>query len=177
MNDARLLAAGHPSGSDFRLSERVAEIKHWPDSSDMAAARLQSAQDAIVAERGPVPAVTVTAPAARAGAVPPSPATPTPAGPAGSLPAAGNPAPTAGPVSAPVSGAGSQATATAAPRAPVTDGVPTPAPGAGPAAGPVDPIGPQSPVVTQESSVDELLLQIKRRLEELYARLRGSSGG
>lgn len=67
ITDARLLSAGHPSGTEFDLGERNPKIKHWKHAlADPEA--LRAAYRAVIAARGPVPTIdpSMTAAALRA---------------------------------------------------------------------------------------------------------------
>jgi hypothetical protein len=189
ITDARLLSAGHTSGADFKLDERVGRIRHWGPAVDgkavdIAAPALRSAHEAVIQERGPVPTV-------QAVSQPPAPAAPPPA--PASPPSGGSTATTGGATGAstgapgappPPAGGGGTATPTPAATPPAAGaGAPPPDPTAGgqmtPPGGEAGPTpaaatAPAAPPAQPTDSVDEVLLQLKRRLEQLYERLRGA---
>ena len=86
ITDPGLIAAGHATGEEFDLAERMAAIEHWGvafgrDQDDpLSDGDLQAAHAAALAERGPPPDVEpipeAPPPAAVAGAATPSAATP-----------------------------------------------------------------------------------------------------
>jgi hypothetical protein len=183
ITDERLLSAGHTSGADFKLDERVTRIKHWGgdfkgDAEDVAPASLRSAYAAVLADRGPVPQVTVAA----GGSAAPAP------GPAPAVASGPPPSPSSGGVAPPpaTSGAGTTTTtasssnpASAGSSGAVQGGVTPPGTRAAEASAPDTPTASgeatTAPAVssTPVTSVDEVLLFLKQRLEQLYARLRG----
>jgi Cytochrome c554 and c-prime len=123
MDDAKLVAAGHPSGDDFDLGAKYPIVaKHFKNQPDRGiVAQLGSSRRAsIIAKRGGKP-TTAAAPAPAAPAAPPA-AAPTPAAPPAQTPPAAAPA---GPAPAPA-----PTPAPAAPPAPATP----PAPAAPPPA-------------------------------------------
>ncbi|MFB6232103.1 MAG: multiheme c-type cytochrome [Salinibacter sp.] len=61
ITDKRLLAAGHPTGQGFTLSERNERIKHWDNSDALSASALDDAFRQIVGSR-PIPEVEVVEP-------------------------------------------------------------------------------------------------------------------
>jgi hypothetical protein len=90
MDDARLIAAKHPSGDDFDLGAKIAAVMngHWkstyPDKARISALGKAEAGKLVAARRGGAPVPTPAAPAI---APPPTPTVQPPAGP--SVPPAG----------------------------------------------------------------------------------------
>ncbi|MEM7051184.1 MAG: multiheme c-type cytochrome [Acidobacteriota bacterium] len=56
ITDRRLISSGHPSGQDFDYVAGMAKVKHWP-TADPGAGTLRSAFGTVVAARGAVPDV------------------------------------------------------------------------------------------------------------------------
>lgn len=196
ISDERLLASGHPSGSDYNFASANTKIKHWPDDRRVGRARtrrgepayvevgagaLTSAFQSTIATR-PIPSVTVAA-----GARPSSPAS------------RSAPAPrTAAPVSRSATRSETSTTGGEPVAPPPRPPVPRPASRATPNSGlpavplELDAVGSDSvgadtvgadtvgtreklPGVNAETTTEDILLIIKRRLEQLYRALgRGS---
>jgi ribosomal protein S27AE len=173
ISDERLLAAGHPSGADYDIAAADASIRHWPDDGrrvvrererrgapayvELASAELVAAAERLARGR-PIPAVQVAS-------LPTPPPTPGRAPP---------PPPPAATTSAPA--------ATAAPPAARAAGTSPTVTTAGPAAAPTASAGLPAeaarrdlgaapatalPAAPDTLSTEELLLYVKRRLEEL----------
>lgn len=174
ISDERLLAAGHPSGSDYDIVAANRDIMHYPDRRTdrgrrsrgegaypaVADATLQSTFAGEVARR-PIPQVTVVSLPSRASAPPPAAAR-------GAPPATA----TAGPGVRPdeVRSRGEARVSSLPPRPPATrrPNLTTASP-----TGALD-LEPL-PAVTDTLTSEDLLLLVKRRLERLYALLgRGS---
>ncbi len=58
ITDPRLISAGHPTGRDFRIVERMPRIRHW-ERADLDASALESAFRDEVARRGAIPEVVL----------------------------------------------------------------------------------------------------------------------
>jgi hypothetical protein len=183
ITDPRLVSAGHTNGSSFKIDERVGKIRHWGpdfegDAVDIDPGALQTAYAAVVAERGPAPAeqpggarpqITPPPGAAAPAGLPPTAPTGQPAGPPVSQSSGaqvGQPVGTAG---QPARGAGGPPPAPGEPV--MTPG--EPGRGSEAVAAPTVPTPTAAdPAAVGTTSVDELLRQVKLRLEELYRRLR-----
>ena len=160
VNDARLLASGHPVGKSFDLADRSQKIAHWqiaqPDPE-----RLRSAWAKAVADRGGVPAVRVVALPAGGGG----------GGGDGSIGAADG----AGP-----GGGGGTSTRANADGGDAIRYVPPPVtrPGERSAIPPVTPVAgavglPAAPDDLAGRPLDELLWTVQRRLDALFAQVGG----
>lgn len=199
ISDERLLASGHPSGSDYNFATANTKIKHWPDDrrvgrarakrgepayAEIGAAALTSAYQSTVATR-PIPNVTVAADAR-------------PSSPASRSTAAPRTAPRAAPSveaaevrsepRSPNSTTGGEPVAppprppTPRPASRATSNVVLPPVRLEPDAVAPDSASPDSvvtrvkaPEVNAETTTEDILLIIKRRLEQLYKALgRGS---
>ena len=132
MDDARLIAAKHPSGDDFDLGAkfRVVATDHWNNSYDKAqiSALGKAELQKIVARRkgGAAPTPTAATAAPAAAAPPPTPAAAAAPAPAAVTPPAAPPSPaTAAPPAAAAPAAASPPSAT---RTPAAVARPTPAP-------------------------------------------------
>jgi hypothetical protein len=160
ISDERLLAAGHPSGSQYDIVAANANIVHWPDKrpakerekrgesySPTADAALRGAFQQVAAAR-PIPSVTVVTPPPAASGAAPAGATARsrPSLPPGEVRARGEPATSSRPPRPP---------ATRTPASPIV------------ADGPLDlePLLQRPDTLTSE----EILLLVKRRLDRLYA--------
>jgi len=157
ITDERLLAAGHPSGSDYDVVAANGRIEHWPgrrpqrgrdDRGEPAYqapddGALRSAFQSLTGQR-PIPTVAVV--------TPPRPAAPTPA-------AAEDPP--ARPPTAHRPGTEGSAVAPRAPRSVPPRTTPTTVPLD------LDPL----PRNTEDLTTEELLLLVKQRLEQIYAAL------
>lgn len=181
ISDERLLASGHPSGSDYNFANANTKIKHWPDDRrvgrartrrgepayvEVGAAALTSAFQSAVAGR-PIPNVTVAS-----SARPSSPSSSSASAPA---PRAARPAvrsensttggePVAPPPRPPTPRPASRSTSTAVALPPVTLEPDT-----------VDGDSAVTrevvPEVNAETRTEDILLIVKRRLEQLYKAL------
>ena len=56
VTDPRLISAGHPTGADFEIAQRLPAIRHWEQDVEPAA-ELRTVWGKVLAERGPVPQV------------------------------------------------------------------------------------------------------------------------
>ena len=169
VTDERLLSSGHPSGTAYDVAAANEQIGHWPDERRVgrqrerrgdgpypavSGAALAAAYQAEIGSR-PIPDVQV------ATLPPPRPGPPAPSGAASPPPATVRERP-------PVRTTGGERT----PPPPITP-VPRPAPRAArpavsPAAGfNLSPLPP----VRDDATVEEILLIVKRRLDELYRSL------
>ncbi len=181
ISDERLLSSGHPSGANYNFAEANTKIKHWPDErrvgrertrrgepayAELSASALSAAWQSAVSGR-PIPTVTVAASA--------RPAAPSP-----------RPAAASRSVSAAVSSADAATPAVRASPS-TTGGEPVappprpPAPRPASRAAPADPVSadepetpaslPERPAVGPDTSTEDILLIVKRRLELLYKSL------
>jgi ribosomal protein S27AE len=159
ISDERLLAADHPSGSDYDIVAAMEGIVHFPDGDvdrnrtgsypEVADATLRSAYEAVAAAR-PIPRVTpvaLPAGASAAALAPPAAADRRARIPAGQVESAAVGGPSLPP----------RPPATRRPRASV----------AAPGSIDIEPL----PSGLDTSTSEELLLVVKRRLERLYAQL------
>ncbi|MEM7584823.1 MAG: multiheme c-type cytochrome [Acidobacteriota bacterium] len=65
ITDRRLLSAGHPSGIDFDYADGMKQIRHW-ESATKSASAIEGAVSAVLASRGAVPKVRLARLATRA---------------------------------------------------------------------------------------------------------------
>ncbi len=171
--DQKLLAAGHPSGANFDYGLGMRKVSaHWKRaivSPETDPAAFQQAK----AKRGPVgktppPPAPPPAPKQVAAAVAPTPGAATP--PSGGTAPATPPAPVAPTTAAP------ERVAPSAPPPP-SEYIPPPSRAASPgsvvpaASEPVSVVLPPRPAVADSASVRELLLVVKKRLEQLYGQI------
>ena len=152
ITDERLLSSGHTSGKDFDYVAAMAKTRHW--SSPRANAEIAAAFAPVLAARGPVPDVAL-----------------------GVLPTAVSRRADAGTAAGAGTARGAARAAPAAPTA-VAEGLASAA-GLTPAAGgdgyrpPPAAAGrpielPPFPEVDKSATTDELLILLKKRLEQLY---------
>ncbi|HUF77834.1 MAG TPA: multiheme c-type cytochrome [Thermoanaerobaculia bacterium] len=162
VTDPRLLASGHPPGSEgFELAERSAKIVHW-DRPQPAATALGAAYRQTLQSRGPVPQVRVARldPAVVRSA----------AGTAASRSAGTGSGP--GGLTGPASGYGARSIPAARPAFVPGAGASTAggAPLAGPTSGWAAPIDLEAlPADAADRPLDELLLLVKERIDALFA--------
>lgn len=160
VTEPRLLSAGHPSGADFDYLGGLARTRHWERPLE-AAAELRASLEAVIDERGAIPEVRLAT--LRAAAAAPAAAG---GGAAASASAVGRAATTGG------SPAGTSAQPA---RRLVFAGEP-----AGAAQEPVRVEGgelPPWPELDETTTVEELLLLVKERLERLYGLVGEATGG
>lgn len=178
ISDERLLASGHPSGSDYNFATANTKIKHWPDDrrvgrartrrgepayAEVSAAALTTAFRAEIAKR-PIPQVTVVGTVRRSvptGAVTRAAPVEPPATTDESPQTVRPPSTTGGERVAPP------------PRVQAPPPVPRRVPGTPRAAPPTTTADtasalPALPKVGPDTSTEDILLIIKRRLELLY---------
>jgi hypothetical protein len=178
ITDERLLSAGHPSGAAYDVAAANEQIRHWPDERrvgrvkeergepayvELDAAQLVAAFRAVVSSR-PIPDVQVVAPA------------PTPLPTAAPAPRQGATAAATAPRPETVRSSPALSTTGGEPvRPPPPPPTPRPIPRSAPqsaAAQPsVDVSLPPLPEVDQETTTEDILLIVKRRLDELYRAL------
>jgi len=190
ITDERLLASGHPSGREYNIASANTKIKHWPDDKrvgrartrrgepayvELSAAALTSAFQSAIAGR-PIPTVTVAASALPASARPASARASAPVVRAATVT---TPVVRAATVPTP---AAVDTTPDARPAAPSTTGgepvappprppAPRPAARAATADPEKDVSLPARPQVGPETSTEDILLIVKRRIELLYKSL------
>ncbi len=149
VTDRRLISSGHPSGADFEYASGMAKTRHWQSPLPPAGA-LEAAYSSVLAARGAVPSVQLARLA--------------------SSPAQASSAPAAESATA---GASASARSAAVYR-PVTPRARPAASGAPPAASATatsDPVAlglPPFPEIDDSTSIEEVLLLLKERLELLY---------
>ncbi len=180
ITDERLLASGHPSGSDYNFASANTKIKHWPDErrvsrartrrgepayAELSASALTGAFQAAIAGR-PIPNVTVVASARPASPASSAPSTPAarPASNASAAPSTTGGDPVAPPPRPPAPRPASRATPRATPRAPAGDATDAPVAEAPASLPPRPEVGP-------ETSTEDILLIVKRRIELLFKSL------
>jgi hypothetical protein len=170
ITDPGLLAAGHATGADFEIVDRMEEIRHWgtdygrETDDPIGAAALSAAHGTVIGDRGPPPQVELTQPATApvADVVTPASSRPSVAG-GGGAQGTTSQVDTGGAAARP--SASPPALDDRSPRAraqPVRTYVPASVP---PAA--ADP-GLAALTVQPGDSLEEVLLQLKTRLEQLY---------
>jgi hypothetical protein len=175
ISDERLLASGHPSGSDYNFATANTKIKHWPDDRRVGRARTRRGDPAYV-ELG-ASALTSAFQAAVAGRPIPDVAVA-----AGARPSSGAKRRSSAPRPAARSASGS-APRGSAPAPTTTGGEPVAPPPRPPAVRPASRAAssvseeeapaelPPLPAVGPDTSTEDILLIIKLRLELLYKSL------
>lgn len=178
ITDPGLLAAGHATGADFEIVDRMGEIQHWgtdygrETDDSIGAASLSAAHGTVIGDRGPPPDVELTQPATGplAGAVTPASSPPDGGAPGttsqmatvrAGVGASASPGVFPDPRNAPAPAS----IADRSPRAraqPVRTYVPASVPP------PVDDPGLGALAVQPGDSLEEVLLRLKARLEQLY---------
>ncbi len=157
ITDPRLISSGHPSGTDFDYVGNMARIRHWesPPASDGA---LRAAFDRALSSRGGVPDVQLARAAGSA-----------PGGQAPGAQAPGSPAPVSAAAGASAGGARPFRPRTPSPRPLVRGRAPSPA-----AVAAAEALGlPPFPEIDPSTSVEDLLLLLKERLQLLYEAVGG----
>ena len=156
VTDPRLISSGHPSGIDFDYSSGMSEIKHW-QSPLTATATLEGAYSSELAARGAVPKVRLARLASSAPAGTPSAASPAAGSSAASasdgVAAAGDPRPTVYRPSTPRARPAASRRSTAGPST-AGDGAALDL--------------PPFPEVDASTPIEDVLLLLKERLEQLY---------
>jgi len=179
ITDERLLSSGHSSGSDYDIAAANEQIRHWPDERrvgrakegrgepayvELDGAQLVAAFRAVASSR-PIPDVPVAVLAPT-----PLPTPPAPAGRTAAPVAAAAPPPETvrtGPAIRTTGGEPVQPP----PPPPTPRPVPRSAAQSAPAQSAVDVSLPPLPAVDGDTTTEEILLIVKRRLDELYAAL------
>ncbi|MFK7844384.1 MAG: multiheme c-type cytochrome [Rhodothermales bacterium] len=148
ITDERLLASGHSAGQGYNVATGNNAIKHWPDpdldrppKAELGGDALKAAFDRIKGQR-PVPQVTVA-----------------------KLPTVAAPVRSSARPSASSSSAGAVSTPPRVPRNRPVAGVPRASSGSG-----AINLAP-APAISDSASVEEILLVVKKRLEEVYKAL------
>lgn len=152
ISDERLLASGHPSGNGYNIGTGNNAIKHWPDPDldrppgpELAASALAASFETIKRQR-PIPQVTVASPPPVATRTAPAPRRAS-----------------SSTVSSRVD-AGTSSQAPVPPRIRPAAPVPTRSPSRAVTI-------PPAPALSDSASVEEILLHVKNRLEQLYQAL------
>ncbi len=162
VTDPRLISSGHPSGADFDYASGMAETRHW-QSPLAPAGTLAAAYSSELAVRGAVPKVRL---ARLAGAAAPGPVAGTQAA---AVAASGATADSGGPAAAVYRPRTPRARPISS-GAPARSAVTTGAEAAGDAAA----LGlPPFPEIDDSTPVEDVLLLLKERLEQLYRAVRG----
>ncbi len=163
ITDSRLISSGHPTGEGFDYLGGLTKIKHWQGAVHEPGPWRQAVH-ALLATRGPVPDVAPP-PASQAGS-----------GSVGNTPSGGIEPPASSDSGSstsarpPSSGSQSQASRPSSGR-PASDSSSTAA-----STQNTDPLPPSSlpgfPEITEDTSVEDILLLLKQRLELLHGRVR-----
>ena len=166
ITDLRLISSGHPTGEDFDYVDGMEKVRHWEEAL-APSPELRSVFASVLASRGPIPRPpSLVASSAAAASTASTPATPTSlAGAVSSLTANGS-------LTATVTAPKPRLPRTLAPRpSAVAIVAATPASLTGQPRRPLD-LSPL-PAVDESYTVEEVLLLLKQRLEELYRQVYG----